>query len=226
MIPPGQSGDFACRMEKVLEVHHRPDDERFPVVALDGTNKQLVSETRVPLPTQPADPQRGGTPLRCDHEYQREGVSRIFPAFEPLADRRRTRVRQRKTARDFAEVVRDLLEDYPKAERIRLVVDNPNTHHGGSFYQRFDPATARAMCERVEFVDTPEHGSWLNAAEIEPSVLSRQCLNRRIADADRLQREVAAWTTARNQAAATVHWQFTTDNARIKLHNPYPSISS
>ena len=225
MIPARQSGEFVCRMEEVLEVYHRPYDERFPVVCLDETNKQLVSETRVPLPMRPGTPEHAGTPERYDHEYRREGVRQVFLAFEPLTNRRWTWTRPQKRAVDFAEVVQELLAAFPEAQRVRLVVDNLNTHHGGSFYERFGPAAARAMCERVEFVHTPKHGSWLNMAEIELSVLSRQCLSRRLGDADRLHAEVAAWTAARNAADATVHWRFTAKNARVKLHKLYPSVS-
>ncbi len=206
-------------MEEVLSVYHQPYDERFPVVCLDETNKQLVSETRVPLPMRP------GAPERYDHEYRREGVRQIFLAFEPLSNRRWTWTRPQKRAVDFAEIVQELLTAFPKAERLRLVVDNLNTHHGGSFYERFGPPAARALCERVEFVHTPKHGSWLNMAEIELSVLSRQCLCRRLGTADLLHAEVAAWTATRNAAAATVCWQFTAKDARVKLHKLYPSLS-
>ena len=212
-------------MGEVPEVDHRPYGGRFPAVTWDETNEQLVPETRVPQPTRPADEQHGGTPQRDDHGYRREGVSRIFPAFEPLRNHRRTWVRERETAKDFAEVVRDLSDDYPNAGRVRPVVGNLNTHHGGSFHERFEPAVARAVGERVEFIYTPEHGSRLNTAGIELGVLSRQCLNRRVEDADTLHREVTAWATARDEAAATAHWRFTTGKARIKLHNLYPSIS-
>ncbi len=178
-----------------------------------------MSKTRVPLPMRPGAPERHG------HERRREGVRQIFLAFEPLTLRRRTWTRRQKRAVDFAEVVRNLPAAFPKAERVRLVVDDVNTHHGSNFHERFEPAAARALCERVEFVRTPRHCSWLNMAEIELSVLSRQWLCRRLGAADPLRAEVAAWTAARNAAAAKVRWQFAAKDASVKLHKVYPSLS-
>ena len=174
-----------------------------------------------PLPAEP------GQPVRVDYEYERCGTANLFMVFEPLTGQRQVTVTERRTAVDFAHVVRDLLEvRYPHAERVVLVLDNLNTHTPATLYEAFEPAVARRLVERLEIHHTPKHGSWLNMAEIELSVLSRQCLDRRIPDADTLTHEVAAWEQARNAIARPVDWRFTTPDARIKLKRLYPSIQS
>jgi transposase len=206
-------------MEDVLEVYTRPYDSKRPLVCMDETSKQLIGETRLPLPF------RGGRPQRYDYEYTRNGVSNLFMAFEPLAGRRQVKVTDRRTRRDWAELMRELVDKhYPEAEVITLVLDNLNTHTTASLYEAFAPAEARRIARRLELHYTPKHGSWLNMAEIALSVLSRQCLDQRIPDKAALEQEVAAWTAERNRAAATVDWRFTTDDARIKLKKLYPSM--
>jgi hypothetical protein len=206
-------------MEEVLEVYTRPYDPTRPVVCLDETSKQLVSETRTPLPAEP------GQPERVDYEYERQGTANLFMAVEPLTGQRHVTVTDRRTAVDFAQVVKALLEvHYPHAEKVVLVLDNLNTHKPAALYQAFEPAVAWRLLERLEIHHTPKHGSWLNMAEIELSVLSQQCLNRRIPDTATLTREVAAWQQARNADPRPVNWRFTTADARIKLKRLYPSI--
>ncbi len=206
-------------MEDVLEVYKRPYDPAHPQVCMDEISKQLVSETRQPLPAQPGQPQR------YDYEYRREGVCNLFIFFEPLRGQRHLKVTQRRTRQDWAWAMKDLVDVYyPDAERIIVVLDNLNTHNGASLYQAFEPAEARRILERLDFHYTPKHGSWLNMAEIELSVFARQCLNRRIPDQDTLQREVAALEAERNRVASTVDWRFTTADARIKLKKLYPVI--
>jgi len=207
-------------MEDVLEVYHRPFDEQRPLVALDETSKQLVGEVVQPLPPEP------GQPERFDDEYVRNGTANLFMVSEPLLGRRAVRVTERRTAKDYAEVLRWLAEDvHPDAEVIVLVQDNLNTHTLASLYEAFPPERARRLAERFEVHYTPKHGSWLNVAEIELSVLARQCLDRRIASAEELRREVGAWEGERNERAVPVRWRFTTAEARIKLHRLYPSLS-
>lgn len=192
-------------MEEVLEVYTRPYDPTRPVVCLDETSKQLVSETRTPLPAEP------GQPERVDYEYERQGTANLFMAVEPLTGQRHVTVTDRRTAVEFAQVVKALLEvHYPHAEKVVLVLDNLNTHKPAALYQAFEPAVAWRLLERLEIHHTPKHGSWLNMAEIELSVLSQQCLNRRIPDTATLTREVAAWQQARNADPRPVNWRFTT----------------
>ncbi len=206
-------------MEEVLAVYTRPYDPTRPVVCLDETSKQLVSETRTPLPAEP------GQPERVDYEYERQGTANLFMAVEPLTGQRHVTVTDRRTAVDFAQVVKALLEvHYPHAEKVVLVLDNLNTHKPAALYQAFEPAVAWRLLERLEIHHTPKHGSWLNMAEIELSVLNQQCLNRRIPDTATLTREVAAWQQARNADPRPVNWRFTTADARIKLKRLYPSI--
>jgi len=189
------------------------------VVCLDETNKQLVAETRTPVPTEP------GQPKRVDYEYERQGTANLFMTFEPLTGHRQVTVTDQRTAVDFAKVVREILDvRYPHAERVVLVLDNLNTHTPAALYQAFEPAVARRLIERLEIHHTPKHGSWLNMAEIELSVLSRQGLDRRIPDAATLTQAVAAWEQARNTITRPVDWRFTTPDARIKLKRLYPSI--
>jgi transposase len=206
-------------MEDVLHVYHRPYDPRFPQVCMDETSKQLVGETRTPLPAAP------GRPARIDYEYERRGVRNLFLFVEPLAGRRHVQVTERRTKRDWATAIQELVDvHYPTAERIVLVLDNLNTHVGSALYETFPPAEARRLLERLELHYTPPHGSWLNMAEIELSVLGRQCLDRRIPDEATLVREVAAWGLDRNAHRTTIDWRFTTADARIKLKRLYPSL--
>jgi hypothetical protein len=205
-------------MEDVLEVYQRPYDPRRPVVCFDEQSKQLIRETRTPVPAAP------GRPQRVDYEYERNGTANLFMVFEPLAGKRRVKVTDRRTARDFAEVLRGLAESYPLAEKIVLVMDNLNTHKPASLYEAFPPDVARRVWERLEVHYTPKHGSWLNMAETELGVMTKQCLNRRIPEKDILVHEVAAWEQTRNTARCRVDWQFTTHDARIKLKRLYPSI--
>lgn len=208
-------------MEDVLDVYTRSYDPSRPVVCMDETSKQLIEETRLPLPA------RRGRLQRYDYEYVRHGVSNLFMLFEPLAARRYVKVTDRRTSQDWAELMRDLVDEhYPKAEVITLVLDNLNTHTPASLYETFEPEEARRIAKRLEIHYTPKHGSWLNIAEIELSVLSQQCLDRRIPDKGTLTQEVAAWEGSRNQAEATVDWRFTTSDARIKLKKLYPAIQS
>ena len=206
-------------MEDVLEVYKRPYDAKYPVVCMDETSKQQIKEVRVPIPLEP------GEVTRYDTEYERNGVPNIFMFCEPLKGWRKTEVTDRRTKVDWAHAVKELVDvDYPEAEKITLISDNLNTHGGSSLYEAFPPEEARRLLNRLEFHHTPKHGSWLNIAEIELSVLSRQCLNRRIATQPMLKKEVEAWNRSRNQEMKKVDWQFTTADARIKLKRLYPVI--
>lgn len=206
-------------MEDVLDVYHRPYDPKRPLVCMDELSKQLLADTREPLPMKPKHPERP------DYDYKREGVANIFRFCEPLAGQRQTTVTEQRTRVDWAHRVKALVdEDYPDAELIVLVMDNLNTHSPISLYETFPAAEAKRILDRLEIHYTPKHGSWLNMAEIELSVLSRQCLHRRIPDADTLAKEVAAWQATRNAATTGVDWRFTTDDARIKLKHLYPSM--
>jgi len=221
VIPPEQNADFVAAMEDVLEVYQRPYDEARPVVCLDEQSKQLVKETRTPIPAQP------GRPARHDYEYERNGTANLFMLFEPLAGWRHVKVTDRRTKLDFAHTIRELCDvHYPAAETIVLVMDNLNTHKVASLYEAFEPAEARRLIERLEIHHTPKHGSWLDMAETELSVLTKQCLDRRIPDQAVMTREVAAWETSRNEAECKIDWQFTTADARIKLKRLYPSIQT
>jgi hypothetical protein len=206
-------------MEDVIDVYHRPYDADRPVVCVDEGGKQLVGDIREPLPVRP------GSSAKEDCEYERHGTANLFLAFEPLAGRRVVEVTDRRTAADFARFVKHLLDVvYPSAARLVLVTDNLNTHGTGSLYEAFAPAEARRLADRIEWHYTPKHGSWLNMAEIELSVLARQCLDRRIPDRDTLAREVAVWEARRNGAGVKADWQFTTADARVKLKKLYPSV--
>lgn len=207
-------------MEDVLELYHEPYDPRYPIVCFDESSKQLIKETRQPLPAQP------GQVRRYDYEYERNGTRNLFMFSEPLTGWRHVKVTQRRTKHDWAHCMQQLVDEfYPEAERIRVVLDNLNTHTPAALYETFEAAEARRLLRKLEFHYTPKHGSWLNMAEIEFSVLTRQCLDRRIPDADTLHQEIAAWEASRNANASTVNWQFTTDDARIKLAQLYPSIN-
>ena len=219
MIPPHANAEFVCAMEDVLEVYTRPYDPQRPQVCIDETSKQLVAETRDPVPASP------GQPARVDYEYERQGTANLFMVFEPLAGQRRVKVTGRRTAVDFAHLLQDVVDvQYPQADTIVLVMDNLNTHKFASLYEAFTPAEARRLMERLEIHYTPKHGSGLNMAETELSVLATQCLDRRIPNATTLTQEVAAWEHQRNTAQCRVNWRFTTPDARIKLKRLYPSI--
>lgn len=208
-------------MEDVLEVYTRPYDPQRPLVCLDEMPKQLLADKQEPLPLQP------GQPGRFDYEYARQGVANLFICFEPLTGQRHLKVTDQRTGQDWAEVMRELADvRYPEAEKIVVVLDNLNTHTPASFYAAFAPQEARRLVERFEFHYTPKHGSWLNMAEIELSVLNRQCLDRRFSDKETLSSEVNAWETERNACVMTVDWRFTTADARIKLKHLYPKIQT
>jgi hypothetical protein len=219
VLPPKANAGFVAAMEDVLEVYARPYDPKRPQVCVDEGGKQLIGDTRPPLPVRP------GTPRREDYEYQRHGMANLFMVFEPLAGQRQVEVTERKTNQDFARLIKRLVDDwYPTAETIVLVLDNLSTHGPAALYETFEPAEARRLVEKLEWHYTPKHGSWLNVAEMELSVVARQCLDRRIPDMPALCHEVAAWVATRNAAVAKVEWHFTTTDARIKLKKLYPTI--
>ena len=219
MIPPKASAAFVAAMEDVLDVYTQPRDQARPLVCLDETSKQLVAETRTPEPMQP------GRPARHDYEYKRDGVANLFMLFAPLEGWRHVEVTTRRTATDYAKILRDLSDiHFPKAEKIVLVQDNLNTHIPASLYEAFEPAEARRIIERFEWHYTPKHGSWLNLAESELAVLSGQCLDRRIPDAATLRTQVDAWRTRRNTHNARANWHFTSADARVKLKSLYPAL--
>ena len=206
-------------MEEVLTVYRLPHDPRFPVVCMDESSKQLVGEVHAPIPAAPGHGQI------VDHEYVRHGVATLFVEVEPLAGRRHVEVTERRTRRDWAHFIKAMLDErYPTATKVRLVMDNLNTHDLASLYETFPPAEARRLAERLEIHYTPKPGSWLNIAEIELSALSGQCLSRRIPDLSTMRAEVTAWQKHRNTRAAPIQWHFTTDDARIKLLRLYPKL--
>ena len=206
-------------MEDVLDVYHQPYDPEHPVVCMDESCKQLVGEVVAPIPCQP------GQSKRIDDEYVRNGVIQIFMEVEPLAGKRHVEVRERRTRQDWAHVIKEMLDvRYPDAIKVRLVMDNLNTHNTASLYETFEPAEARRLAERLEIHYTPKHGSWLNMAEIELSVLTGQCLDRRIPDIETMRSEVQAWKNDRNNCMNKINWQFRTADARIKLKRLYPKI--
>ncbi len=208
-------------MEDVLEVYHRPQDPTRPLVCMDECSKQLVAEVRAALPPRPGDI------AKYDSEYERRGTANLFMAIEPLAGQRTVQVTTQRTRIDWALFIRFLLLTVsPEAVVIVLVMDNLNTHGIASLYAAFDPATARTLASRLEIHYTPKHGSWLNMAETELSILSRQCLDRRIDSPELLTQEVAAWEANRNQNHATINWRFTTADARVKLKRLYPSYQT
>ena len=218
MIPPKANAAFVAAMEDVIEVYHRPHDPARPLVCLDETSKQLIAETRQPLPVRP------GQAARFDYEYRRGGVANLFMLFAPLEGWRHVEVTERRTAVDYARVLKHLSDvGFPAAEKIVLVQDNLNTHAPASLYEAFPPAEARRLAERFEWHYTPKHGSWLDMAESELAVLTSQCLDRRIEDRETLAREVGAWLARRNAANAKADWRFTTEDARIKLKSLYPA---
>ena len=206
-------------MEDVLDLYHEPYDPRRPWVCFDESNKQLIKETRAPLPAQP------GQVARYDYTYERNGTRNLFMFTEPLRGWRHVKVTPQRTKQDFAHCMQQLVDEfYPEAECIRVVLDNLNTHTPAALYETFAPAEAKRLLDKLEFHYTPKHGSWLNMAEIEFSVLTRQCLARRIPDAETMKTEITAWETDRNEHANKINWRFTTEDARIKLAQLYPSI--
>lgn len=206
-------------MEDTLEVYKRPYEPRFPQICMDEGSKQLLAETREPIPMEK------GKPKREDNEYERKGTCSIFVACEPLTGKRFLKVTERRTKKDWAEFLQEMIDiHYKDAEKIILVMDNLNTHVLSSFYEAFDAPTARRLVEKIEIHYTPKHGSWLNMAEIELSILARQCLSDRMPSMDFVAKQVHAWQTERNQAQVTINWRFTTQDARIQLKRLYPSI--
>lgn len=206
-------------MEDVLEVYHRPHDPAYPVVCLDESSKQLIAETREPIPAKP------GHAARHDYEYERNGTANLFMMFALLEGWREVKVTDQHTAVDYAQVLKELSDThFPTAQKIVLVQDNLNTHKPASLYEAFPAAEARRLVERFEWHYTPKHGSWLDLAESEFSVLSTQCLDKRIADKQTLVDEIAAWQARRNKAHVKANWRFTTKEARVKLHRLYPAV--
>ncbi len=219
MIAPEACAAFVASMEDVLEVYQRPRDPERPVVCLDETSKQLIVETRAPIPAKPSKP------MRCDFEYERNGVANLFMMFAPLEGWRHVKVTDRRTAVDYAQALKDLSDThFPDAAKIVLVQDNLSTHMTASLYAAFPAAEARRLVERFEWHYTPKHGSWLDMAESELGVLSTQCLDRRIPDKPKLIEEVAAWQNHRNKHLAKADWQFTTADARVRLKRLYPQF--
>jgi len=208
-------------MELVLDVYKTPYNRKFPVICMDESPKQLIKQTRIPIAGKP------GKDAKEDYEYARKGVANIFMVNEPLKGKRYVRVLKSKTKKDWAKVIREIADKhYPKAERIRLVMDNLNTHKPSALYETFPPQEAKRIWDRFEFVYTPKHGSWLNMAEIELNVLMGQCLNRRIDNITTVKNEVKAWQQSRNNKKAKINWQFKAEDARIKLKKLYPTILS
>lgn len=216
-IPPKANAEFVWRMEDVLEVYKRRYDSRFPVVCMDETSKQLVGESRAPIPAKP------GRVKKEDNEYVRNGTCNLFMFIEPMRGWRKVWVTDLRRKVEWAHCVRELLDEvYPKAGKVILVCDNLNTHTGGALYAAFPPKEAKRLCDRLEFHPTPKHGSWLNMAETELSVLSGQCLDRRMENKELVVDEVSAWEKDRNKTEAKIRWRFTMADARIKLEKLYP----
>jgi len=209
-----------AHMEMVLDVYKRPYSPKLPVICMDESPKQLIKETRTRIMARP------GSLEKYDYEYERCGVCSIFMANEPLAGNRYVRVTERRTKHEWAEFIKHISELYPEAEKLTLVMDNLNTHKPGSLYEVFKPEEAKRLWDRFEFIYTPKHGSWLNMAEIELNVLNGQCLNRRIDKLSDVIMECEAWQDHRNNRNATINWQFTPENARIKLKRLYPTLQS
>ena len=219
MIPPKQNAEFVANMENVLEIYKMPYNSAIPVICMDEQPTQLIKETRMKMTLEP------GKPERVDYEYERNGTAANFMFTEPLGSWRKVNVRQQKTSIDWAYEIKELLDkDYPQAHKVVLVCDNLNTHKIASLYEAFDPQEALRLAKRLEIHYTPKHGSWLNVAEIELSVFTKQCLDRRIPDMTTLQQEAKAWYRKRNSNQKDVDWQFTTDDARVKLKRLYPQI--
>lgn len=220
-IPPEQDAAFVCAMENVLEVYHRPYDPKRPVVCFDEKSKQLVAEVRRPVAA------RRGRPARYDYEYERNGTANLFVAVEPLKGWRQVTVTSQRGKIDFAGQMRKLVDEhYPDAEKITVVMDNLNTHALSSLYAAFAPDEARRLMNKLDVVHTPKHGSWLNMAEIEFSVMEKQALKGRVPDEKALAKRVKAWESDRNHRSKRINWQFTTADARVKLHRLYPQIEA
>ena len=218
-LAPTADPAFVWHMEDVLAVYERPIDPARPVVCLDETSRQLLGDVRSPLPATP------GHPARHDPEYVRGGVANLFLVTEPLRGWRAVSVSDQRTRLDFAACIKELVDvHYPEAERIVLVLDQLNTHTPASLYAAFPAAEAKRLADRLEIHHTPKHGSWLNMAELELSVLQRQCLRQRLPDREAMEREVAAWVRRRNDQTKRIDWQFTTADARTKLHRLYPAF--
>lgn len=219
IIPPKQNSQFVAQMEQVLDVYKRPYNKDIPIVCMDESPKQMIKETRIPIPMKP------GSDAKVDFEYERCGVANIFIASEPLKGKRYVEVTEKKTKVDWAKFIKRLADEWYKDEKkIILVMDNLATHSASALYETFQPEEAKRIWDRFEFVYTPKHGSWLNMAEIELNVLMGQCLNRRIDNMETMKQEVEAWKSYRNNKNAVINWQFTTQNARIKLKRLYPTI--
>ena len=219
MIPPEKSSEFVANMERVLDVYKRPYDKDYPVICMDKSPKQLIDETRTSIPM------RRGQDARVDYEYVRHGVVNIFMANEPLKGKRFVEVTEFKTKKEWATFIKRIAnEQYPAAKKITLIMDNFKTHAASAFYETFEPEEAKRLWDRFEFIYTPKHGSWLNMAEIELHVLNGQCLNRPISTMEKINQEVEAWTTHRNNKVSKINWQFTNKDARVKLKKLYPSI--
>ncbi|MDD2901729.1 MAG: IS630 family transposase [Syntrophales bacterium] len=218
-IPPKGSAAFVANMEDVIQVYHLPYDPDYPQVCMDETCKQLIGEVQAPMACAP------GRPARVDHEYVRNGVAQIFLEVEPLTGKRHVAAAEHRTRKDWAWWIKGMLDErYPQAVRVRLVLDNLNTHGPASLYETFEPQEARRLAERLEFHYTPKHGSWLTMAEIELSALNGQCLDRRIPDLETLQNQIAAWENDRNNRQSKINWRFSTADARIKLNHLYPKL--
>ena len=219
VIPPKQNAEFVANMENVLEVYKWPYDPAIPVICMDEQPTQLIKETRMKMAVEP------GKPERVDYEYERNGTAANFMFTEPLGSWRKVNVRQQKTSVDWANEIKELLDnDYPNVQKVVLICDNLNTHKIASLYEAFEPKEALQLARRLEIHYTPKHGSWLNVAEIELSVFTKQCLDRRIPDMTTLQHEAKAWYRKRNANQKAVDWQFTTESARVKLKRLYPQI--
>jgi len=219
VIPPEKNSDFVANMERVLDVYKKPYDPAFPVVCMDESPKQLIEEGKQSQSMKP------GYETRVDYEYIRHGVVNIFMANEPLRGKRFTEVTEFKTKKEWAVFVKRIANEfYPKAKKITLVMDNFKTHAASAFYETFEPAEAKRLWDRFEFVYTPKHGSWLNMAEIELHVLNGQCLSRHISTMEKIKEEVEAWQSNRNNKNSKINWQFTNKDARIKLKKLYPSL--
>jgi hypothetical protein len=217
-VPPKADAEYVWRMEDVIQTYLLPYDPSRPVVCFDEACKQLFGEVRDPLPARP------GCPAKRDYEYERKGVCHQLMMCEPLRGWRHVRVSERRTRKDYAECLRELVEvHYPKAEKVLLVQDNLNTHDGASLYEAYKPEVARRILDRIEWHYTPKHGSWLNMAETEISIMNGQCLDRRLDSQEQIAAEVAAWERERNQRKARIHWSFTLAAARLKLRKLYPS---
>lgn len=218
-IPPDGNAAFVAAMEDVLEVYHLPYDPDFPVVCMDESSKQLIGEVHEPIAHAP------GRGQLVDHEYVRNGVAQLFVEVEPLAGKRHIEVTETRTRKDWAHFIKSMLDErYPSATKVRLVMDNLNTHQAASLYAAFPPEEARRLADRLEIHYTPKHGSWLNIAEIELSALNSQCLNRRIPDIETMRKQLAACQKQRNKRGSPINWQFKTEDARIKLLRLYPKL--